>query len=67
MHYSDNIKLILEMLKNEVDGDVSSALQKMLLDYTMTWMYQKGNELFPSNSVQLETELDEVYVIKNRS
>ena len=65
--HSDNIKLILEILKNEVDGDVTSALQKMSPDYSMTWMYQKGTQYFPTTSPHLKTELDDVYVIKGRS
>jgi len=66
MTYSNNVLLILDILKNEVDGDIKAALQKMTPDYKMTWMYQKGDELFPSTGPHIESELEEAYPIKGR-
>lgn len=37
---SKNIRMVLEILKNEVDGDVDAALRKMADDYSMTWIEQ---------------------------
>lgn len=67
MNYSKNIQTVLDILKNEADGNVFEALKKLSDDYSMTWMYQKENgELFPSTSDNVINELDEVYLIKNR-
>ncbi len=66
MTNSQNTKLILDILRNEVDGDTASALEKMSQDYTMTWMYQKGDEFFPKTTPHLESELDEAYIIRGR-
>ncbi|TSC84847.1 MAG: hypothetical protein G01um101413_231 [Parcubacteria group bacterium Gr01-1014_13] len=63
--FSKNIKVVLEILKNEVDGDVASALKRMTNDYTMTWVYV-GKNLFPSTTPNLKAELEEVYPIKGR-
>jgi ketosteroid isomerase-like protein len=66
MEYSKNIKTVLAILKNEVDGDVKAALQKMTGDYSMTWMYQRGEELFPATGKSVESEMEEAYPIKGR-
>lgn len=67
MSYSKNVQLVLDILKNEADGDVSAAFEKMTDDYSMTWMYQaKDNSLFPSTGENIEDELDDVYPIKGR-
>lgn len=66
MKESKNIQIVLDILKNEVDGDVKSALNKMTGDYSMTWMYQRGEELFPSTGKDVESEMEEVYPIKGR-
>jgi len=63
---SKNLKAVLEILRDEVKGDVSAALRKMTKDYTMTWMYQSGKEVFPSTKIDMEKELEEVYPIKGR-
>jgi ketosteroid isomerase-like protein len=63
---TQNVQLVLEILKNEVDGDVAAALTKMSSDYTMTWMYQKGNEYFPKTTPHIESELDDAYIIRGR-
>lgn len=68
MKISKNIQTVIDILQNEVDGDVASALQKITEDYTMTWVDcgNKGKELFPTTTNDLEAELEEVYPIKGR-
>ncbi len=64
---NNNIEIVLELLKNEVDGDVSSALSKMTKDYSMTWMYKSKQEMFPTSKKEFESEMkEEVYPIKGR-
>lgn len=65
---SKNIKTVLEILKDEVRGDIRAALRKMDKDYSMTWMYKapKSGELFPTTKKSVEEELKEVYPIKGR-
>jgi ketosteroid isomerase-like protein len=63
---SKNIQVVLDILQNEVQGDVVSALKKMDKGYTMTWMYLDDKKLFPSTQVDIKKELEEVYPIKNR-
>lgn len=66
--YSKNIKIVLEILKNEVDGNVASALKKMTNDYTMTWVDLgiNGKELFSTTGKNIQKEMEEVYPIKGR-
>lgn len=64
---SKNLETVLAILKNEVDGDVKSALEKMTPDYSMTWMYKGKQELFPSSKADFENEMQEIYPIKDRS
>lgn len=65
--YSKNVQTVIDILKNEINGDIKSALKKMTKDYTMTWVYQKKNgELFPATKNDLNAELAEVYPIKGR-
>lgn len=66
MRTSKNLQTVLDILKNEVDGDVKAALQKMTTDYSMTWMYKKGDELFPRTENDMGSELEEAYPIKGR-
>lgn len=63
-----NIKTVLEILKDEVRGDVRAALRKMDKNYSMTWMYKapKSGELFPITKKSVKEELKEVYPIKGR-
>src|SRR3989344_6234127 len=63
---SKNVQTVLDILKNEVDGDIRLALEKMTSDYSMTWMYQRGDELFPSTSKDVASEMKETYPIKGR-
>ena len=65
--YTKNIKAVIDILKDEIKGDVKSALKKMTKDYTMTWVYLKKNgELFPATKNDLNAELEDVYPIKSR-
>lgn len=64
---SKNVRIVINLLKDEIRGDVRSALKKMTKDYTMTWVYRKKNgELFPSTKIDFKSELKEVYPIKGR-
>jgi ketosteroid isomerase-like protein len=63
---SKNVEVVLEILKNEVDGDIGAALKKMAADYSMTWMYQGKSELFPESKADFEAEMKEIYPIKGR-
>lgn len=63
---SKNIQIVLEIFKNEVDGAVVAAFDKMTDDYSMTWMYQRGDELFPSTGKNITREMKEMYSIKGR-
>ena len=64
--HSKNVLIVLDILKNQVDGDISAALEKMSADYQMTWMYQKGSAFFPKTTNEVSSELEEVYPIKGR-
>lgn len=68
MKKSKNIQTILDILQNEVKGDVASALKKMTKDYTMTWvdLGLRGRELFPTTSKNIKKEMESVYPIKGR-
>ena len=67
MSYSNHVQIVLDILKNEADGDVRSALEKMASDYKMTWVYEgKNGELFPTTGDNVHEELDDVYPIKGR-
>ncbi|MDP2593894.1 MAG: hypothetical protein Q8P36_00940 [bacterium] len=63
---SKNVQTVLAILKNEVDGDAASALEKMTADYSMTWMYRGKKDLFPTSGHDVQGELKEVYPIKGR-
>jgi len=65
--YSKNVQTILDILKNEIDGDVASALKKVTNDYTMTWVYQtKKGVLFPTAKMHKAKSTKEIYAIKGR-
>lgn len=64
--HSKNLEVVLSILRDEVNGDVASALQKMAKNYSMTWMYKGKDVLFPSTGVSVEDELDDVYPIRGR-
>jgi len=64
---SKNLQTTLDILRDEVRGDIISARKKMTDDYTMTWMYEKGNgQLFPRSNVTKDSDLDDAYPIKGR-
>ncbi len=63
---SKNVELILEVLKDEVRGDVVSALKKLTKDYSMTWMYTTKKKIFPSTKKDIQAEMREVYPMKGR-
>ena len=62
---SRRIKTVLDILDDEIKGDINSALKKMDKEYTMTWVYSGKKELFPSTKI-VRTEMQEVYPIKGR-
>ena len=65
---SNNIELVFEILRNEVNGNVKSAQKKMHDDFTVTYMYKnKKSELFPSFSKPSDFDLSEIYKIKDKS
>lgn len=64
---TNNVKTVLDILNDEIKGDVKAALKKMKAGYTMTWVYQgKNDRLFPKTSVDIKNELAVVYPIKGR-
>lgn len=64
----NNIKIALDILQDEIKGDVKSALKKMHKNYSMTWVYKGYNgKLLPRVSSQdVKKAMKEVYVIKGR-
>ncbi|OGI21518.1 MAG: hypothetical protein A2808_00575 [Candidatus Moranbacteria bacterium RIFCSPHIGHO2_01_FULL_55_24] len=64
---SKNIKTVLEILQDEINGDVSAALKKMAPDYSMTWVEERQGKIFPSvSSKDLKKAMGKVYKIKGR-
>lgn len=65
---SKNIKTVLNILRDEVNGDIPSALKKMTNDYTMTWVDAgiEGKQLFPTTNKNIKNDMKEAYVIKER-
>lgn len=68
MIQSQNIKTALEILQDEIIGNVESALKKMDPSYSMTWVYksQKGI-LFPQSKPDFKSEMKDVYKIDGRN
>ena len=66
--FSKNVKTILDILQDEVNGDVQAALRKITRDYTMTWVDTglNGKQLFPTTKRNTKKELEEVYPIRGR-
>ena len=64
--FSKNIKTVLDVLKDEVRGDVASALRKITDDYSMTWVYKGKTRLFPHTGKSIKKELKRTYPIKGR-
>jgi len=64
---SQNVQTILQILKDETDGNVTEALNKLTDGYSMTWVYKnKSGELFPKTTRNIKAELEDVYTIKER-
>ncbi len=64
---SQKVRLVLDILEDEIRGNVTSALQKMAKDYRMTWVYKtKNGKLFPRTGRDIKKELEQVYPIKGR-
>jgi len=67
MKTSKNIKIALEILRDEINGDVASAMKKLAKGYSMTWVYKnKKGVLFPRTSKNIKNELKKVYPIRGR-
>lgn len=63
---SANLDTVLAILKNEADGDVTAALEKMTSDYSMTWMYRGKDSLFPESQPNVKEGLEQIYPIRGR-
>ena len=61
---SPNVKIVLSILQDEIDGNVKSAINKMHPNYSMTWMY-KQRTLFPSRP-NFKAEMNDIYAITGR-
>ncbi len=61
------ISTALEILEDEKRGDKKSALKKMCVGYSMTWVYKslKG-ELFPKTKPNIKKVMEDVYGIQGR-
>ncbi|KKR07309.1 MAG: hypothetical protein UT32_C0013G0028 [Parcubacteria group bacterium GW2011_GWC2_39_14] len=62
---SRKVKTVLEILDDEIRGDIDSALKKMTRDYTMTWVYVGKRELFPATKI-VKKEMQAVYPVRGR-
>ncbi len=59
--------IALEILKNEIEGDMKLALQKMTPDYSMTWVYQGyDGKFFPRTKPDFQNLMRSAYKIKGR-
>lgn len=61
-----NVGMVLEVLKDEIRGDVVSALKKLTKDYSMTWVHKTKKKIFPSTKNDIQAEMGEAYPIKGR-
>lgn len=62
-----NVKTAQNILKDEIKGDMKSALSKMTKGYSMTWVYKSTKGvLFPRTKLDFSKLMKEVYVIKGR-
>lgn len=63
-----NVRLVLDILDDEIKGDVRAAMKKLTKDYSMTWIYRhpKNGKLFPRTKNDVKAELKEAYPIKGR-
>jgi ketosteroid isomerase-like protein len=64
---TENIKTVLQILQDEINGNTASAARKLTPGYTMTWAYLgKDDELFHRTKPNIKAELEDVYHIKSR-
>ncbi len=62
-----DIKLVLDILNDEMKGDTASAMQKLSDTYSMTWVYKnKKGILFPRSIPDFKKQMEDVYQIKDR-
>jgi ketosteroid isomerase-like protein len=62
-----NIDTVREILRDEVEGRVQSALDNMSDEYKMTWVYKRRDGvLFPSEKINKNEQLENVYKIQGR-
>ncbi|OGZ04111.1 MAG: hypothetical protein A2648_03045 [Candidatus Lloydbacteria bacterium RIFCSPHIGHO2_01_FULL_41_20] len=67
MKKSKNIQAVLDILKDEIKGDIKSALKKMASTYSMTWVYKSASgKLFPKTKNSIKAEMKETYAIKGK-
>ncbi|MGK2849237.1 MAG: hypothetical protein ACSLEX_04215 [Minisyncoccota bacterium] len=65
--YSKNMQVIIDILRDEVLGNTTGALNKMTKNYTMTWVYETRNGvLFPKTAIAGDVDLADAYIIKGR-
>lgn len=64
-----NIEIALEVLKDEVSGNVKSALEKTDEDFSVTYMYKnRKGKIFPSEKISdTDFDIEDVYSIADRS
>lgn len=58
--------MVLDILQNEIDGNIDEALKKMTDDYSMTWVYEGKDTLFPSTGENVKEAMKDAYPIKGR-
>ena len=67
MDLTPNIKLVLDILQDEVDGDIHAARNKMHEGYSMTYMYKNHRgQLFPSFVKPTARTMKDIYEMKDR-
>lgn len=65
--FSPHVQTVLDILQNEVDGDVAGAFSKMSGLYSQTWMYKnKEGDIFPRIEKPTKLDLQSVYHIPGR-
>jgi ketosteroid isomerase-like protein len=69
MKKTQKTQTALDILDDEIKGDIQAALKKMHDDYSMTWVYKthKTKELFPTTPKNIKKMMSAVYHIKGRS
>lgn len=63
-----NIRVVLDILNDEIRGNVRAAMKKIMKNYSMTWIYRhpKNGKLFPRTKPDIKLEMEKVYPIKGR-